>query len=326
MGITLRILFEGLIGFVPEITEGGRAVAMNALLTDARPVIESRVEDGRGGRLRHVPHIPTVRVRSADVVSASGIALNLANGFVEWALDRDFLDVVPNGEIREVSDALDVMHLGSAGSHPTTAAERADVRWIPNIRDFVSSDAEASVSEAVVRPRDPASLDPLVAAQMRFTTGRFFSEPSSISDVVYEFVPLPQSVSTVTRPPNPTPVFQAVAAFTALERVYAIPDASLVGGTLLLQSARTGGYLEIVPSVGSTIEVVLSNIPPSGSKPTADFTAYARMMVDFDYELMYQLSSTPPSAVSVPAAEADAVRGGGDFKPCSTGCFLPIRA
>jgi hypothetical protein len=329
-GITLRVLFEGLIGFVPEVDDSGKIVAMNALLVDARGEIESQILNDKGALLKHVQHFPVARVRRADVVKISASPndnISEKDGVVIWELNRDWLDIVPDGEIVEVNRSLDVnARLGLKPPRPTSDEEHADVRWIPQLDDFAASSAEASVRVDVVRPKDHAVLDSLVAAQIRFTKGRFFAEPSSISDVVYEFVPLPQAISTASKPANPKAAHQAVAAFGVLETAYKIPDTSLVGGTLHLKSARTGGYLDLSPSIGSTVEVVLSNVPVPGSKPTVDFDAYPDHVVDFDYELMYQLSAKTPQAISVPAGLKNLLVGGGDFRPCGNGGFRAIKA
>jgi hypothetical protein len=316
MGFTLRIVFEGLVAFVPE-AKAGRITAMNVLLIDAREPQGSSVQLD-GNALMHKKHIPTLRVRTADVRKAEDPLLDpltaSKGGVSAWTLDNDDLEIVRDSGTEEAVGSLSIFSPGGTGAVAAGTADPRDFAWIPDL-DRLHPNGLA-VKKGMVGGKVPKEL----IARMRFTTGTFSADPASITHELYRFVPLPASTADNPFEQAAAGAARAIAAYACYETIF-LPKSGSGSAPVTIRSKQTKKGVTLSPAIGSTVEVVLRNMPNPDNNPPMLFAGGS--FVDVDYELMYRVAE--PRVTLVPAIERPGGGGGGGHL-CGTGRYAPIVA
>jgi hypothetical protein len=307
MSFILRILFSGLITFVPS--EDGKEVTVLLLnvpashhvsngtpLQQHKPLLVARAGDCSG----------TCPTRDADIAQflyadqSAATALDsleaACDGGGAWQLTGSELSLRKSSE--EADDLPDlVFHTGVRGTvngHPqpipTTAAERADYSWIADLKQINPSGF--SMNTDVLDTPPPATI----AARFRLRSGKVFTYSvarigSNVTPVRFERLDGAGSASSYS---------QAIATWVAA-------DVEISGDSVDIVEEKfnggTGRTMTLSPDANGKVEVAVLNLPPFVPPATSTNNAPE---VGKHFEMYYELAQTPPSPATrlVPRAGA----------------------
>lgn len=307
MTFILRILFSGLITFVPS--QDGKEVTVLLLNVPAGHHVSN------GTPLQQ--HKPMLVVRpgscsgdcARDTAVAQGIFRDLTSsqqaealetacdGGGAWDLTGSQLTLRKSSE--EADDLPDlVLHTGVRGTvngHPapipTTAAERADYSWIADLKQLGGTSG-FSINTDVLATVPPS----IVAARFRLRTGKVFTYSvarigSNVTPVRFERLDGSGSASSYS---------QAIATWVAA-------DIEVSGDSIDLVEEKfnggTGRTMTLSPDANGKVEMAVLNLPPFVPPSTSTNNAPE---VGKHFEMYYELAATPPSAATrlVPRAGA----------------------
>ena len=308
MDFILRILFSGLITFVPS--DDGKELTVLLLNVDHsyhtsdgtslphhKPLLLARAgrcsgtcptRDEEIARYLYADQSPAVAVDSLDGAVAGGGA---------WALNGADVTVRKGGAAAADLPPL-ALRKGVRNTFiPTTSAEREDYTWLASINQICGTPCD-DLNPAVLASQPPSGL---VAARFRLRSGKVFTY--SIARTGSNVKPVHFKRLDAQR--DPSPYSQAVAAWMAADIAISGEDVEIVEAKFDGSAGRT---MKLAPDANGRVEVAVLNLPPF---VRADRPFTGPLGPGTHFELFYELAKTPPARAArlVPypgAADANA--------------------
>lgn len=289
MDFILRILFSGLITFVPS--DDGKELTVLLLNVDHsyhtsdgtslphhKPLVLARAGNCSG----------TCPTRDADIarflfsdqssaVAADSLEAALAGGGA-WALNGSDISV------RNGSAALPPLTLQQGARKtfiPTTSAEREDYSWLADVKQICGTPC-TDLDPAVLASRPPSGV---VAARFRLRSGKVFTYSMARTGNNIQ----PVHFKRLDGQGGASPYSQAVAAWMGADIAISGEDVEIVEARYDGSAGRT---MKLAPDASGRVEVAVLNVPPF--VPTAGpFTGTLGPGTHF--EMFYELAQTPPA-------------------------------
>jgi hypothetical protein len=290
LNFLVRILFSGLIALVPS--EDGKQLDVLLLNVDHA----YHLSDGTS--LAH--HTPVVLVRSgnctgqcttqdldlarivfpdkSDAVALDSLAYAVSGGGA-WTLSGSELTVRKSSANAADLPAL-VLTNGTGGTLPipTTSAERADLKWVANLKQIAPGGF--TLNPAVLGANPPAGL---IAGRFRLRSGNVFTY--SLARIGTNVTPV--SYKRLDGEGSTSPYSQAVATWVAADIAVSGDDIQLVEEKF---DGSTGRSMTLSPDAEGKIEIAMLNLPPYAPSTTA-----ATPEAGKHFEIYYGLAQTPPA-------------------------------
>lgn len=330
MAFTLRVIFEGVLGFVPNEpffraapkgAKPGKPEKLSVLVPDLRePALagweEGSTRDKPDPRYR-AAHVPVLLVDPLVIRGASGLPpralfVNPASGRLQAAyLLAGAVVTLPQFGPLSFESAVSKQRLPPAGESP----KRRSLWWLPRLAD-IAPDSQL-VKKELLEALSDQLLSQGVAARIDAQGGHLsvagFNSGGGRSWLF----------SSVSRNPETGGLehgsedrwARAIANRIALEG----PSDGAATLTFDLVGARA--ELELEPAAGSgAVEVVVANVEPEvlflgESSPFGE-----HILPDPDFEPLYGLSTAAPTADRLYPVRAESARGA-IKKPCAPGAY-----
>jgi len=291
----LRILFTGLIAFVPSEdrkeltilllnvdhsyhTSDGTSLSHHTPLLLARAgncTGQCTTEDNDIAQYIYADKTPEVALDSlANAVSGGGAwkldgsELSLHKGS---STDPDLPDLVFHQNVRGTVN-------GQPQMIPTTSAEREDFSWLANLREVCP--VGCSLNSSLLGTQPPAGL---VAARFRLKTGKIFTY--SIARIGSNVTPV--NFKRLDGQGSASPYSQAVANWVGA-------DVEVEGSSVEIVEDRfdsgTGRAMTLSPDTNGKVEMAVLNLPPF--VPPAS-TSTEPPEVGKHFEMYYELTPSP---------------------------------
>ncbi len=267
MSFQLRILFDGLCVFVPNVDES-KGVRM--LMIDARaPGVASNGEN-------HVSHVPSVRFALAD--------LSPERKQPAYRIDYPAQDAVPRGQWYLNGDDLEI-RAGGAGlpDAPLTVLrhEAKDFGLVPSMRAIYPETQGVGVRDECLSAGLRRLADAGLVGRLRLQAGVLGAWDGAgglyISPDEYMFTG------------NPHRHRQRIASRTFFETTIEAQEVELF-------SRHRGHGLTFRPADGKRVEILIENQPPMELMPSKPSDPDA----DYDFELVYLIAKNPPLPLRIP--------------------------
>jgi hypothetical protein len=268
MAFQLRILFDGLCVFVPNVDE---SKGVRVLMIDARaPGVASNGEN-------HVSHVPSVRFALAD----------LAPGRKQPAhrVDYPAQDPVPRGQWYLNGDDLEI-RVNGAGlpDAPLTVLRKEanrDFSLIPSMPAIYPETHGVGVKDECLSADLRRLADAGLVGRLRLQAGVLGAWDGAgghyISPDEYMFTG------------NPNRHRQRIASRSFFETEIAADEVELF-------SRQRGHGLVFRPADGERVEILIENEPPMELMPSKPSDPDA----DYDFELVYLIAKNPPLPLRIP--------------------------
>jgi hypothetical protein len=307
MSFILRILFSGLITFVPsadgkEVTvlllnvPANHHVSNGTSLQQHKPLLIARAgnctgacptDDAAIAEFLYKDQTSTAALDSLEAACANGAAWQITGSDISLSKSSEEADDLPDL----------ILHTGVRGTvngHPapipTTAAERADYSWIADLKQLGTSGF--SMNANVLSTPPPATI----AARFRLRSGKVFTY--SIARIGSDVTPV--RFERLDGSGSASPYSQAIASWVAA-------DVEISGDSVEIVDEKfnggTGRTMTLSPDENGKVEVAVLNMPPFVPPATSSNNAPE---VGKHFEMYYELAQTPPSAATrlVPRAGA----------------------
>lgn len=293
----LRILFSGLISFVPN--QDG--TELTVLLVN----VDHTYHTSDGTHLDHHKPLLLTRAgtctgtcpqRDADIAKFiyPDLSLSAAQDAEEAAVSGGGAWILSNSEITlekgnsndpnlpaltivrnqrgSTSNVLDMI--------PTTASEREDYSWVADLKSICSScDLKSSVHDAV----PPAGL---VAARFKLHSGRVFT----YSVARFNGDVKPVQFKRLNGQGSVSPYSQAVATWVAADIEVSGDSIEIIDEKFDASSSRS---MTLTPDENGRVEMAVLNLPAFAPPPAARASAPG---IGKHFERYYDLVDTPPSS------------------------------
>lgn len=307
MDFILRILFSGLIVFVPsedrqEVTVLLLNVPHSHQLTDSsmldnhKPVLIARAGDCTGQCPTSDPEIAQYLFADKSASAAiDSLEAAVANGGA-WELAGSDLSLRKGSPTDPELPALDFIDnaRASAQNIPTSSGEREDFSWVANLKQLCSS-SNCGVDPDLLGTNPSASL---VAARLKLRTGKVFTY--SIARIGGNVTPV--QFKRLDGSGTASGYSQSIASWVGV-------DVEISGGSIEIVEEKFNGdpgrTMKLYPDANDRVEMALLNLPPFVS-PSTPFMGTPGAGKHF--EMYYDVMDTPPasSARLVPFAGAAA--------------------
>lgn len=300
MSFILRILFSGMIAFVPntagtEVTvlllnvDHSHHASDGTSVAQHKPLLIARA----GNCVGECPKRDTEVAQFIFSDQTQSVALDSIEGAVggggAWVLDGSELSLRKGSTNDPDLPALDIERdaRGSVNGQlqliPTTSTEREDFTWVANLRQICPS--ACTLKSSLFGSQPPSGL---VAARFRLQTGKLFSHSvarigSSVTPVHFERLDGTGSASPYT---------QVITSWVGA-------DIAVSGSSIELVEEKfdggTGRSMKLTPDSNGTVEVAVLNLPPFMPPSSPDNNAPE---VGKHFELYYDLADTPPASAT----------------------------
>jgi hypothetical protein len=315
MGFILRILFSGLVVFIPsedrqEVTVLLLNVPHQHQMSDGTSLDQHKpILIARGGGC--VGSCPTNDQAVAEWIypdkSASAALASLAasaTGGGAWQLIGSDLTLRKGGTTDPDLPALDInddvrpLVNGAPKIIPTTSTQREDFSWVADLKQL----CPACAVDADVLAADPSSI---VAARFTLRTGELSTYAiarigSNVTPVHFKRLDDTGSVSSYT---------QAVASWVSAEIAVAGSTVEIVDEKFDGSPGRT---MKLSPDANGLVEVALLNVPTLGQS-----TPLTTGGVGKHFEMFYDIADTPPTQASRLVPRAGAAPGAPSYDTVS---------
>lgn len=292
MNFILRILFSGLMAFVPS--EDGKEVTVvllnvdhqhssdGSFLPSHKPLLVARAGNCTGTCPKRDEAIATYLFADKSVSVAQDSLEAAVSGGGAWALassdlslrkssttDPDLPDLVIRDDVRATGSII-----------PTTSAEREDFSWVANLKELCPT--ACTLDSSVFGTNPPAGL---VAARFKLRSGSVFTWSvarigSNITPVHFQRLDGSGSASAYS---------QAIASWVGADITVSADSIEIVDDAFDGSSSRS---MRLYPDTSGKVEVAVLNLPPFVPPVTANNEAPA---VGKHFEMYYELSATPPA-------------------------------
>lgn len=312
MDFILRILFSGMIAFVPS--EDGKELTVLLLNVDHnyhvsdgsalphhKPLLIARAGNCTGDCPKRDTAIAQFMFADKTAAVATDSLEAAVAGGGAWALAGSELSIVKGStsdpDLPELVLRNDVRGTvnGQPRIIPTTSLEREDFSWVPNLKQLCPAGANCSMNTSMFAAQPPANL---VAARLRLKSGKVFTYSlgrlgNNVTPVRFERRDGQGGASSYT---------QAVASWVAA-------DIAVSGDSIEIVEAKFAGgpgrSMSLEPDANGKVEIALLNLPPfvPPASPVNDAPEVGK-----HFEAFYELTQTPPApeARFVPRAGAAA--------------------
>jgi hypothetical protein len=294
MGFVLRILFSGLIVFVPS-QDGTKVTVLllnvphnhqlsdDSVLADHKPVLLARAGSCSGDCPTTDSTIARALFGDKSVAEATDALEAAVSGGGAWDLSGTELSLQKGSEEDPDLPELSVVRNVRDGIIPTTSAEREDFDWVADLTQIC---ADGCPFDSSIHATEPPSG--LIAARFVLRTGSVFT----------------YSVARIG--PNVTPVHFKRLDGTGSESSYTQAVATWVGADVTVSadsiefidtkySDDSQRSMTLTPDENGKVEVAVINLPPY-MPLSAPFTGTPGIGKHF--ESYYELAEDPPSAAS----------------------------
>jgi hypothetical protein len=310
----LRILFSGLIAFVPS--QNGQEVTVLLLnvhnqhhLSDGtelvvhKPLLLSRAGACAGNCDRRDEEIAQFLFADQTLSTAQDSLEAAVSGGGAWALSADDLTVNKGSANDPALPALVIRNNvrgtvnGQPQMIPTTSTERQDFSWVAALSHVCSTCAYDPAILGSNPPRD------LVAARFRLRTGNLYTY--SIARVGGDVTPV--HFKRLDGTGGDSSYTQAVASWVAA-------DVEVSGNSVEISEESFGGNpgrtMTLTPDSNGKVEVAVLNLPPFVPPASANNDA---PQVGKHFEAYYDLTGEPPASDTRLIPIAGAASGAGSY-------------
>lgn len=310
-GFILRILFSGLIAFVPsedgtELTvlllnvDHGYHTSDGTSLSHHKPIIIARGGSCSGDCPTDDAEVAQFIFADKTLAVAKSSLQTAVNGGAAWALSGSDLSIVkgsssdpdlPALALREnVRGAVNGVPLAI----PTTAVERGDFSWVADLKQICPTGC--TLNPAVLGTNPPAGL---VAARLRLKSGNVFTY--SVARIGANVTPV--RFQRLDGTGSTSPYSQAVASWVGA-------DIQVGGDSIeIVESKFDGGAgrtMTLSPGTDGKVEMAVLNLPPFVPPSSA---SNDDPQVGKHFEAYYELSQTPQARETRLVPKAGAASG-----------------
>lgn len=300
MSFLVRILFSGLIAFVPS--QNGTEVNVlllnidhtyhtsdSASLADHFPVLIARAGSCTGTCPTSDSTIATKTFSDQSTNVAIASLEDAVAGGGAWQLAGAELTIQRGSTSDPALPALDI-HDGVRGTTnslpnlvPTTSAQREDYSWLADLQQICSSGCD--LDEALIGTNPPPGI---IAARLKLNTGKLYT--FSVARIGTDVTPV--HFERLDEQGSISPYTQAIASWMA-------SDIEVEGSSVkIVDSAYNSGAgrsMTLSPDSNGLVEVAVLNLPPFVPPTTSSNPSPA---VGTHFEAYYELLDTPPSAAT----------------------------
>lgn len=293
MEFVLRILFTGLIAFVPS--EDG--TELNVLLLNVdhahhlsdgsqlaqhKPLLIARAGGCTGQCPTDDPVIAHYLYADKSATAALDSLETAVAGGAAWQLAGSELSVRKGSSGDPDLPPLVIRRNLRTTIIPTTSTEREDFSWIADLKQICSG---CTLDPSVLAAQPPSGL---VAARLKLRSGKVFTY--SVARIGSEVTPV--HFKRLDGTGSASPYSQAVASWVAADievsgNSIEIVEASFAGGA--------GRSMTLEPDANGKVEIAMLNLPPFVPPASPDNDA---PQVGKHFEKYYELSQTPPAVAA----------------------------
>lgn len=311
MEFILRILFSGLIVFVPsedkqEVTvlllNVGHAHELSdtSTLDVHKPLMVARAGSCTGDCSNDDPAIAQYLYSDQSQSAALDSLENAVDGGAAWLLAGSELSIRKGStsdpdlpSLVLVDDARGSVN-GVPQIIPTNSAEREDISWVADLKKICQTGC--NIDTAMVEAEVPPGV---IAARMRLRTGRMFTW--SIARIGSNITPV--NFKRLDGTGNASPYSQAIATWVGV-------DVNVSGDSIEIVEEKFNGdpgrSMKLSPAEDENVEIAVLNLPPF-TPPTAPYSANPG--VGKHFEIYYEVTQTPPAPEARRVPRAGAVAG-----------------
>jgi hypothetical protein len=315
VGFILRILFSGLIVFVPsedkqEVTvlllNVGHAhhLSDSSTLDTHKPILVARSgncsgdcpnDDAGIAQYLYSDQSQSVALDSLETAVGGGAAWLLAGSDLSIGKGNESDPDLPSLVIRE--DARSSVN-GIPQIIPTTSAERSDFSWVANLKKICESGC--NIDSALIEAEVPSSM---IAARLRLRTGNVYTY--SIARIGSDITPV--NFKRLDGSGSASAYSQAVATWVA-------SDVDVAGNSVEIVENKFNGdpgrSMTLTPDEDGKVEIAVLNLPPF-TPPTAPYSPNPG--VGKHFEMYYDVLQSPPAPEDRLVPRAGAVAGAPEY-------------
>lgn len=311
MEFILRILFSGLIVFVPsedktEVTVLLLNVGHSHELSDSstldmhKPLLIARAGTCVGDCTTDDPDIAQflysdktlgqaldateAAVDNGSIWLLNGSELSIRKGNTN---DPDLPELVLRDDTRSVvNDVPSII--------PTTSNERKDFSWVADLKKICQTGC--NIDEAMLEAEPPAGL---IAARLTLRTGELYTY--SIARIGSNITPV--HFKRLDGTGSASPYSQAIATWVGADITVSGESIEIVEEDF---EGNPGRSMKLSPAENENVEIALLNLPPF-TPPTAPYSATPGVGKHFEH--YYEVTETPPAQNARLVPRAGAVSG-----------------
>jgi hypothetical protein len=294
MGFILRILFSGLIVFVPS--QDGKQLTVlllnvphnhqlsdGSVLADHKPFLLARAGSCTGDCPTRDSDIAHYFFADKSTAEATDALESAVSGGGAWAVDGSEISLAKGDAGDADLPQLSITRNVRNGIIPTTSAEREDFDWVADLTQICSDGCPFDSSIHAATP--PSNL---IAARFVLKSGKVFTYSvarigSNVTPVHFKRLDGTGSDASYT---------QAVATWVAA-------DVNVSGSSVQFTATKyadgTQRTMTLTPDANGKMEVAVINLPPY-MPLSAPFTGTPGIARHF--ESYYDLAENPPAAAS----------------------------
>ena len=310
MEFILRILFSGLIVFVPsedkqEVTvlllNVGHSHHMsdNSILDLHKPLLIARGICA-GDCSDNDPSIAQYLFSDQSQSTAIESLQSAVNGGAAWLLANSDLSIRKGDpEDPELPSLVLTENTRSSVNGvpqiiPTTSNEREDFSWVANLKKICENGC--NIDTALLEAQPPAGV---IAARLRLRTGKVYTY--SIARIGQNITPV--NFKRLDGSGTASPYSQAIANWVAA-------DVTVSGSSIEIVEEKFNGdpgrSMKLSPAENENVEIAVLNLPPF-TPPTAPYPANPG--VGKHFEMYYEVTQTPPAPEDRLVPRAGAIAG-----------------
>jgi hypothetical protein len=293
----LRILFSGLVAFVPS-TDGHELTVLllnvghdhymsdSSTLAEHMPLLLARAGSCSGDCPKRDEDIAQFLFADQSLSTAQDSLETALAGGGAWKLGSSDLSILKGSPTDDdlpslvLRDNVRATVNGQPALIPTSSTERGDYSWIANLSDICE---ECSLDSSVLGSDPPEGL---VAARLHLRSGNVFTY--SVARIGSDVTPV--HFKRLDGTGSDSPYTQAVATWVAA-------DIEVSGESVEISEESFGGSpgrtMTLSPDESEKVEVAVLNLPPF-VPPSSTFTGTPP--VGKHFEAYYDLSEEPPDA------------------------------
>ncbi|MDQ3281109.1 MAG: hypothetical protein M3Q69_06830 [Acidobacteriota bacterium] len=295
MSFILRILFTGLITFVPS--QDGKEVTVLLLnvphqyhlsdgtsLANHKPLLIARAGNCTGNCPKRDSNIAQFMFADQTTAAALDSLEAAVAGGGAWDLSGSDLAIRKGSTTAADLPALELTNTrtsvnGQLQSIPSTSNERQDFSWVADLKKICPSCSNLNADILGAQP--PA----IVAARLRLRSGKVFTY--SIARIGNEVTPV--KFERLDGQGSTAPYSQAIASWVGADIAITGDDVEIVDTKLDGTSTRS---MKLSPDSTGKVEVAVLNIP---SFVPPETTTNATPEVGKHFEIYYELKQNPPA-------------------------------
>lgn len=311
MDFILRILFSGLIVFVPSEDRQQVTVLLlnvphahelsdSSTLDTHKPLLVARAGNCTGDCPADDPDIAQFLYSDKSLSEALDATEEAVDGGAVWLLEGSDLTLQKGNsndpdlpELTFRDDTRSVVN-GVPQAIPTTSSERSDFSWVADLQKVCQTGC--NLDEAMFDAEPPAGL---IAARMTLRTGDIFTY--SIARIGSDITPV--NFKRLDNTGNFSTYSQAIATWVGA-------DIEVSGSSIEIVEEKFNGdpgrTMTLSPGQDDKVEVAVLNLPPF-TPPTAPYSANPG--VGKHFEMYYEVTDTPPAAAARLVPRAGALSG-----------------